>query len=824
VLTLSSSGATATIAQWQTALEAVTYTDTAVTPNNATRTVSFNVDDGLGAAGPSNTATRNVTVADTDQTPEIITTGGTTANYVGGTAAVTVDGSITVADRDNTTQSSATMSVTTGFHSGDTLAFSNTSGTLYGNISASYNSATGVLTLTSSGGTATDAQWANALSAVEFSSSSTSYGARTVAFVTNDGTENSVPATDTVEDIAPPTLTTDSGSAAFTAGDNVASTPVAVDSGITLTDGDSTTASSATVAITGDFHSGEDVLAFTNTDSSTYGNVSASYNATTGVLTLSSSGATATIAQWQTALEAVTYTDTAVTPNNATRTVSFSVTDANSNTSNTATRTVTVADTDQTPVVTTTGGTTSFTIPYGSSPAPVAVDPGITVSDMDNATLPSATITINGSFQAGRDVLGFTNNISTMGNIVGSYNPTTGVLSLSSLGATATLAQWQAALAAVTYTDTAANPSTAARTVVFVVDDGTTSSAPSDKSVSVATASPPVQPSTSIAQHPTSTALSASANPVLTGAQVIYIAIVKPVPDAGTVTFTNGVSPIQGCSDIGINVTSGTATCGTGYASAGGRTVEATYSGDRNYAPSISPSLVEVVTTTLAPGPSSPVPGTACAAAGISTPKAFVCAVYVDLLGRAPAPGEVSGWVHAIEGGTSRAQVAYAILTSPEYRHDLVNNYYQTYLGRTADSSGLPFWVNQLARGSSDEALLAGILASPEYYSTAGGTPAALVTSLYRRLLGRGPAPAELRFWELQLSDGETRAEVAFAFLSSAEYKTKFVERQYSELLARPADPHALSLWVTQLGQGSSDEQVQAAIIGSPEFEAAATK
>jgi hypothetical protein len=380
---------------------------------------------------------------------------------------------------------------------------------------------------------------------------------------------------------SPPVLTTDSGSASFTAGDNTASTPVAVDSGIGLTDGDSTTASSATVAVTGNFHSGQDVLAFTNTDTTTYGNILASYNATSGVLTLSSSGSSATIAQWQAALEAVTYTDTAITPNNATRTVSFSLTDANSNTSNTATRTVTVADTDQTPVVTTTGGTTSFTIPYGSSPAPVAVDPG-TVSDLDNATLPSATVTINGGFQTGGDVLGFTNNGSTMGNIVGSYDATTGILALSSLGATATLTQWQVALAAVTYTDTATNASTATRTVVFVVDDGTTSSTPSDKSISVTKASPPVQPQAST----TSTALSASANPAMTGVQVIYTATVKPVPDAGTVTFTDGASPIQGCSGIDIDATSGTATCGISYASAGARTIQAAYSGDGEFASS----------------------------------------------------------------------------------------------------------------------------------------------------------------------------------------------------------------------------------------------
>ena len=287
VLTLTSAGATATLAQWQAALDSVTYTDTAVTPNNATRTISFAAVD--GASNTSNTATRTVTVTDTDQTPIVTTTGGTT-NYVGGTSAATIDSGITVSDLDNTTQSAATVSVGTGFHSGDTLVFTNDGSTM-GNITASYSAGTGVLLLTSAGGTATNAQWASALKAVAFSSTSTSYGSRTILYAINDGTKNSANATDTIIMTAPPVITTVSGSASFVAGDNAASTPVTIDAGLTVTDGSVTTLASTTVAITGNFHSGEDVLAFTN-NGSTMGNVAGAYNAATGVLTLTSAGAT----------------------------------------------------------------------------------------------------------------------------------------------------------------------------------------------------------------------------------------------------------------------------------------------------------------------------------------------------------------------------------------------------------------------------------------------------------------------------------------------------------------------------------------------------
>ena len=481
-LTLASSGNTATVAQWQAALDAIAYDDTAALPDTTPRSLNFTIIDSNSLS--SNAITETVAVTHIDQSP-VVTTSSGSIDYVGGASAATIDSSIAVTDSDNGTQSSATVSITTGFHSGDTLAFNNTNATLYGNIGASYNAATGVLTLSSSGATATDAQWANALSTITFSAAATvSAGNRTISFTINDGTKSSATATDTVDVIdviTPPIVTTDSGSAAFVAGDNVTSTPVAVDNGggFSVTDAGSATLQSATVSITGNFHSGEDVLAFTNTSSTNYGDVSASYNATSGVLTLTSTGG-ATLAQWNNVLEAVTYTDTAITPNDATRTISFSVTDGNGNASNTATRTVTVADTDQTPTLSTTSGIQG----YVAGLTPIVVDSGIMVGDRDNTTLASATVTISSGFRPG-DQLSFTRaNSAQDGNITASYDATTGVLTLNSSGATATLTQWQAALDAVQFS-TLATASLGNRTLSFVVNDGTESSATATRTVAL---------------------------------------------------------------------------------------------------------------------------------------------------------------------------------------------------------------------------------------------------------------------------------------------------------------------------------------------------
>ena len=133
------------------------------------------------------------------------------------------------------------------------------------------------------------------------------------------------------------------------------------------------------------------------------------------------------------------------------------------------------------PVATASGGTTA-----ASEQIAVAVDAGLTLSDIESTTLASATVAITGGFQSGEDVLAFSNDGVTMGNIAANYAAGTGILTLTSAGATATVAQWQAALRAVTYTDSSDTPNTANRTISFTVNDGIEAGTASSKPVSVA--------------------------------------------------------------------------------------------------------------------------------------------------------------------------------------------------------------------------------------------------------------------------------------------------------------------------------------------------
>jgi len=496
ILTLTSSGATATIAQWQAALRNVFYSDSAITPTNATRTISFQVTD--GSSNSSSIVTRTVTVTPVDQTPLISTSSGSTTFTTadnGTSTPIVIDNALSLSDRDNTSLASAVVQISGNFQSGDILQFSNTDTTLYGNISASYNSATGVMTFTSSAATASLSQWQNALRSITYTSNLVTPDTqqRIVLFTINDGTLNSQLATrhiNIVDTDQTPIVTTSGGSSSFTAADNSGSTPIVIDSGITVSDRDNSTLASATVTLSGNLHSGEDILAFTNNNISLYGNIAGSYDSNSGVLTLSSSGNSATLAQWQAALRATTYSNSAVTPNNASRTVSFSINDG-SKTSAIASKTVTISDTDQTPIVNVTASSTDYML--GTANNPIVIDNGITLSDQDNSTLASATVAIIGNYSNTDDILSFSNtNAARYGNIVASYDNVHGILNMTSAGASASLAQWQAALQAVTYANSQSVPDVATRTISYQVNDGQKSSALATQTITMQLPTPTI--------------------------------------------------------------------------------------------------------------------------------------------------------------------------------------------------------------------------------------------------------------------------------------------------------------------------------------------
>ena len=111
------------------------------------------------------------------------------------------------------------------------------------------------------------------------------------------------------------------------------------------------------------------------------------------------------------------------------------------------TDTINVTPVNDAPVV-----VAGHTLNYTENQAATAIDGAITVSDVDNANLASATVQITGNYVNGQDVLGFTNQ----NGITGSFDAATGTLTLTG---SSSVANYQTALDSVTYVNTSDNPS-----------------------------------------------------------------------------------------------------------------------------------------------------------------------------------------------------------------------------------------------------------------------------------------------------------------------------------------------------------------------------
>ena len=189
-----------------------------------------------------------------------------------------------------------------------------------------------------------------------------------------------------------------------------------------------------------------DVLAFTNT-----ANITGNWDAATGTLTLTGSD---TLADYQAALQAVTYQDIDVSPSAVTRTVSFQVNDGLAESNVVTRQIITVVPLASPPIL---AGIEADSLAYTQGDPATAITSALTVSDAEASVLVGATVWISGSFQSGEDVLAFANTASITGN----WNAATGALTLTGSD---TLADYQAALQSVTYMDTSLDPSSATRT------------------------------------------------------------------------------------------------------------------------------------------------------------------------------------------------------------------------------------------------------------------------------------------------------------------------------------------------------------------------
>ena len=395
------------------------------------------------------TAIISITLINVNDPPVLIGLETTPLNYIE-KATTPVTSTLIATDPDSDFAKSATIQITTGYRNDqDTLVFTNTA-----NVNGVWDATTGIMTLT---GIDTFTNYRAVIRSVAYrnTSSAPNTAKRTLSFVITD--DGNLPSAAVKRDI---TVNSVNDSSVLANGSSVnyveADPAVIINSNITVTDVDNATLASATVTIA-NFFSGEYVLGFVN---SGMGNITAQSNAN-GVLTLVSAGSTATLAQWQLALRAVTYLNSLANPTTTARTVKFQVNDGFS-LSNIVTSTINVNNLNFPPVL---SQIESGALVYNELATQI-VSNTIAISDFDSINLSGATIQISSGFQSDQDLLKFTST----SNISGTFDNTTGTLILTGVD---TVENYQSALRSITYSDSSRNPNTTLRTVTFAVTDDT---------------------------------------------------------------------------------------------------------------------------------------------------------------------------------------------------------------------------------------------------------------------------------------------------------------------------------------------------------------
>lgn len=177
----------------------------------------------------------------------------------------------------------------------------------------------------------------------------------------------------------------------------------------------------------------------------------------------------------------------------------------------------------------------------------------------------------------------------------------------------------------------------------------------------------------------------------------------------------------------------------------------------------------------------------------------YIDHIYELFLGRTPDGAEESGWILDVELGR-RHNLTGSLALTEEWAGVMVDGFYETALGRPSDDDGRAHWLGQIANGVRVETIGAHFYGSNEYFIISGNTNEALVTALYRDLLGRAVDSEGLAFWTGELDAGRmTSGDVAAGFYASIESRESRVRSLYQQILLRSPDSSGLEYWAGEL-------------------------
>lgn len=419
----------ASVAEYQALLRSVTFSTGSVALA-AIRMIEFTVTDVDERASFPATVAVAVASLPVTATPVVVTS-LVNLDYTAGSPAKQVDPNLLLLDYDSDVIAGAVVRIVGGASEGESLGF-----TMPAGFDLDYTYAGGVLTFTEA---ASKEVYQELLRSVTFTASEGALATiKTISFVVTDNQNNTSPAglvAVTVVKAAvgiAPLVVTSGVNLGYTAGDD----PRPVDGNLTLLDLDPVDIASATVRISIGYAAGKDFLTYDEVLAGELG-VEGSY--ANGVLTFTNA---ASMDDYQRLLRTVQISSDPSAPA-ALKTVTFRVADVDG--AQSLPGSVAVAVLALSPNVPPLVATIPVGPIYTAGNTPVAVNPLLTVGDLDHDDLTGAVVRISGGFSED-DVLTFAKPEGS--EISGVFDPGTGTLTLTGRG---TAEQYQQALRSVQF-------------------------------------------------------------------------------------------------------------------------------------------------------------------------------------------------------------------------------------------------------------------------------------------------------------------------------------------------------------------------------------
>jgi hypothetical protein len=197
----------------------------------------------------------------------------------------------------------------------------------------------------------------------------------------------------------------------------------------------------------------------------------------------------------------------------------------------------------------------------------------------------------------------------------------------------------------------------------------------------------------------------------------------------------------------------------------------------------------------------------------------YIAGLYNVFLHRNPDAPSASVLISAIDSALmTPQQVASFLVTTPEYRANLIQSDFQRLMGRPAGAVDISAGEAVMQAGLTETQYVDILLGSPEYFARHGGTPTSWTQAVYRDVLGRPADPVGLAAVTGEIQAGVPLATAALGILNSPESLARIVTADFETVLGRPPDAGFVAAGVAALQAGLRPEQLQALLAASPEF------